>query len=92
MLITVKAKHIKNANKDFNLAKMCPIALALKETFPTKRPVVLYKYATLFDPETHLSTCVRLPRSAQRFIRKYDEYGKRAVKPFRFRWLAKEYL
>lgn len=57
----------------------CPIALAIDEAFPNKYLCenVLYKTA-----EFKQGIRVDLPRSAQRFIKRFD--ADKSVKPFNF--------
>lgn len=87
ILINVLAKHIKASRRlekesepfisAFKTDNSCPIALAVKDTFTTDSVTVsetnVVVNALYYD----------LPRSAQRFIQKFDENVK-PVKPFKF--------
>jgi hypothetical protein len=91
ILINVLAKHIKASRRlekesepfisAFKTDNSCPIALAVKDTFTTDSVTVsetnVVVNALYYD----------LPRSAQRFIQKFDSYkfeNVKPVKPFKF--------
>lgn len=94
ILINVLAKHISASRRyqkeyyDFDLENSCPIALAVIDTFiahsATPAPV------TVTVTETNVVVngfYYDLPRSAQRFIQKFDSYpfeNVKPVKPFKF--------
>ena len=63
----------------------CPIALAVNREFPKFTPYVtsdleMVPVEGTWDDSWHS----RLPRSATRFLKNFDRYGKNAVTPFRF--------
>ena len=74
-LIRVEQKHINSATGG---SDNCPVALALKDA-GFEEVSVLHYYI-------RLGWSVTLPpsRSVQRFVRKFDHYGKSAVQPFNF--------
>jgi hypothetical protein len=88
ILINVLAKHIKASRRSqkesesfFDLEHSCPIALAVRDTFTTDSVTVsetnVVVHGLYYD----------LPRSAQRFIQKFDSYpfeNVKPVKPFKF--------
>lgn len=81
ILVTVKWKHIRTG-KSRNRTR-CPIALALREQGLVGEGSILLVDESEVEYEEngffHFST---LPRSAQRFIQKFDQH--KPVKPFRF--------
>lgn len=96
MKIKVTEQHIKNGTK--KRADCCPIALAIKEQYPTYEPCVDGKYVKLFkiggdyrtsyvfmNNEIVLKTKKRLnklPPEAIRFIGEFDSSG--GGKPIEF--------
>lgn len=77
-LISVKSHHIKEGRKGSPLN--CPIALALKEQEIFSDPVVGKDEIHLVRGITFVT--YRMPRSAKRFIKKFDASKK--VNPFNF--------
>ena len=79
--VQVKAKHIRYGltNNSYN----CPIALALHEQFDGGDPLVSIRVHS--DVVNVGYSDYKLPRSAKRFIKRFDQLGKKAVKPFNFR-------
>lgn len=80
-LIKVKRKHIINGRR--GSCKVCPIAKALVEQFDTTMVNVDGEFA-----QVNLVSS-KLPRSASRFIDRFDD-GKK-VKPFNFFWEANNF-
>jgi hypothetical protein len=73
--IQVKQKHINNANR--GKSNSCPIALALKDVFVGQVSVSQY---FVFLNEYSAQPTQRMVK----FIDKFDEFGKKAVKPTTF--------
>lgn len=88
MIIQVKKKHIK-AHIPFDGTANCPVALAIYEQTGKPASVGLkdvYVYNNLEAAKmlnTRKSRKIDLPRSAQRFISKFDQ--DKPVKPFNFK-------
>jgi hypothetical protein len=78
-LITVTEHHTNNGLVNSRIC--CPIALAILEKVPGCHPYVGREHVGF---EGRFKNQKPLPRSARRFIKKFDRYGKNAVKPFRF--------
>lgn len=80
-LIKVTKKHINLGESGH--PRSCPIALAAIEQLAQEASV---GFSTISFKDTNwlFTSLHSLPRSAQRFIRKFDKYGKKAVKPFNF--------
>lgn len=78
--IEVKNKHIKAGKR--GKCELCPIALAIKEKFPSAAVYVDFNIV-----ELHFSNGVRLtsylPQKASAFISRFDE-GLKKVRPFSF--------
>ena len=77
--IRVKQEHIERGIQESPCC--CPIALALKEqinTFDSRFVQVLGRFVSLGYYEKR----IQLPRSAKRFVRRFD-YGYK-TKPFNF--------
>jgi len=72
----VTRKHIREGKP--NMLKACPIALSLKEAIGCETPVIAGAEVVRIGGDFY-----DLPRSVQRFIKRFDA-GK-PVKPFRFR-------
>lgn len=75
-------KVTKNCIKDGapSCGSCCPIALAIDDTFPS---MYLCDFVTKTKVKIRkIRKTIALPRSAQRFIERFD-YGK-SVKPFNF--------
>lgn len=79
-LIKVTRSCISQGNQE-NLTS-CPIAIASCNQFNLIPGTVrVFEYAICgLDGSDEIP----LPRSAQRFIKKFDKYGKKGVKPFNF--------
>lgn len=78
-LIKVRAKHIKAGIP--NKCNSCPVALAIKEQIKTN-------YVAVFKNQISLNkgynNTIHMPRSVFRFVNKFDNEGRKAVKPFNF--------
>jgi hypothetical protein len=75
ILIQVRLRHIYNGSRTNCIA--CPISLAVKEA------MAMNAYTTGSMIECG-AIKFKLPRSAYRFIQKYDRNGAAFVKPFNF--------
>lgn len=79
-LIQVTQKHINKGKKQ--AYDRCPVALAVKDAG--------YSYAEVdqvtieFGYELWNYSSMVPPRSVKRFVRKFDEKGRKHVKPFNF--------
>lgn len=86
-LIKVEQKHINKGKR--GKCRFCPIALALKDRGLTHifvdADTVSFIRTVKHEGSwyTEIAGC-DLPRSARRFIKKFDKEGKNAVKPFNF--------
>jgi len=76
--IKVTKKHIKDGG---GCVINCPIALAARE-IGLELDVYGEQYASVWDSDTWKRTYYDLPRSARRFIKRFDSDKK--VKPFNF--------
>jgi len=76
--IKVTQDHI-DKGKESSCLK-CPITLALNIQLPKKRKW----FVTSDAAHSTKGSEYKLPRSAQRFIEKFDAYGRVVVKPFNF--------
>lgn len=79
IFIQVKQEHINRGQR--HTATACPIALAISEQLGTEA-IVGPEFANVVLSDLELQR-FRLPRSAVRFIRRFDQ-GE-PVAPFRFR-------
>lgn len=82
--VQVKSKHIREGR--YLSDSECPIALAIREQVPTARYIKVGKVRVA--PTTDGGVCIiqqafPLPRSAQRFITRFDEF-RTNNKPFSF--------
>ncbi len=85
--INVTQKHI-NKGKRMKICE-CPIAHAVSEHFQIdskdKLVEVGIEDATIYnDKDKEIYKLYTLPRSASRFVVKFDDKGRNAVKPFNF--------
>lgn len=78
MIVKVTKQHILCGEQEDTA--FCPVALALKD-IGAKFPEV--DYGRMKDTETGVS--FHCPRSVQRFVKRFDKKGKKAVKPFSFK-------
>lgn len=79
-LIQVTQKHInKGKRKAFN---SCPVALAIKDTGYSY--VDVDQIAIEFGESLLNCSGMIPPRSVKRFVNKFDEKGRKHVKPFNF--------
>ena len=68
----------------------CPVARAIRRQYTNCHYCSVYYDATVeilvIDPKTANSKMetYKLPRSVLRFIKRFDKFGKKAVKPFNF--------
>lgn len=75
-LIKVTQKHINKGKPSKSC--LCPVALACQDTFGILNVNVILGIIDVgCNP-------LRSPRSVDRFIKKFDKHGKKAVKPFNF--------
>lgn len=82
--ISVTQKHINKGRREEPSA--CPVYFALKDNGIDVSTVGWYTVELLPNNFNNRSTknYLSLPRSASRFIEKFDTNGRKAVKPFRF--------
>lgn len=80
MKISVTQKHIRSGNR--NNCHECPIALAIGDVIDCTSVVVDETSASFIEETDGKRIYHNLPRSAIRFIKRYD-YEK-SVKPFKF--------
>ena len=80
IFVRVTNKEIKKGKK--KSSDSCPIALAIKKLYPT------YKFSIGLDSCDFNSEFTRgsykPSRAAQRFMNRFDEKGRKSVKPFNF--------
>lgn len=81
MIIKVTEEHIKRGKRYKGL--QCPVALAIKEQLGYKALVCGVSVDFLL-PNRMGQLSVTVPRSVQRFIKKFDAEGRSAAKPFNF--------
>lgn len=65
----------------------CPIARAIKRHFPTSETMKIVQAGLkgIYYWDNHMAKEIcPTPRSAYRFIRKFDRWGRNGVKPFNF--------
>ena len=82
VVVDVLPEDIRNGERSHH--RMCPVATAASRVFPGRDVYVdgmmLVVVESRFGRNVH-----RLPRKAEEWVRRFDEKGKGAVEPIRFR-------
>lgn len=77
MKINVTKKDILRGNR--RSPQSCPITLALRRSLPEFKYIMVYGSFCILE-----LTEIDLSRKCMTFVRKFDTYGRKAVKPFSF--------
>lgn len=90
MVISVTQNHITRGRR--NNCYSCPIALAIIDATGCNKVVVnedsVY-YSYYEEDGTHRGFYHRLPRSAMKFVKEFDESEGEACRPFKFKLTEK---
>jgi len=82
MKVTVTQKDINAGSR--GSCERCPIARAVKKLFPVQKVTVSDNIEVYSANIGGPSKVFELSRSADRFIQRFDNKGRKAVKPFSF--------
>lgn len=80
MIVKVTKRHILNGER--NNCYSCPISLAIGDACDCDKVIVDENSASFIEETDGKRIYHKLPRSAIRFIKRYDE--EESVKPFKF--------
>ena len=81
-VIEVTQRHINKGKKGER--KACPVYYAINEATGKDIGVGDESFDFIYDYDKYRYTYFKFPRSVKRFVAKFDELGRKAVKPFRF--------